>query len=108
MITASNVQAANLVKVASGFSMCVNNGVHTIYIVDNATGQTWHSGTGDTMQEAFDNATATLDVAKSPKTPAQKFAQANELALENTRLKEQIASLNNLSDKTPRKIALKD
>ena len=108
MITASDVQAANLVRVASGFTMCVNGGVNTVLIVDNASGTVWHSGTGDTMQDAFNNATATLDMAKAPKTPAQKFAQANELALENSRLKEQIASLNNLSDKMPRKVALKD
>ena len=101
-------QEAMLSQVNSSYAQCVNDGADTIYIVDKANGKRWHSATGVDMQDAFNNAVATMFSSSAPKTLVQTIKDAGNIAIENAQLKEQIASLKLMSEKAAKKQTLKD
>jgi hypothetical protein len=76
--------------------------------VDTLNGKRWHSAIGVDMQDAFNNAVATMCSSSSPKTPAQSIKDALSIQAENAQLKEQIASLKLMSEKAAKKQTLKD
>lgn len=105
---ATEEQRQMLIQVNSSYAQCVNDGVDTIYIVDKINGKRWHSATGSDMQDAFNNAVATMGSSSSPKTPSQSIQDALSINAENAQLKEQIASLKLMSEKAAKKQTLKD
>mgnify|MGYP003669434223 CR=1 FL=1 len=108
MIRATEQQRQMLAQVNSSFALCVNDGVDTVYIGDKTSGKRWHSATGTDMQDAFNNAVATMLNSSAPKTPVQTIKDVLSIEAENAQLKEQIASLKLMSEKAAKKHTLKD
>jgi len=65
--------------------------VYIIDLIDKTTEKAWHSGEGETPQQALNNAIRTATRSNRPKTPAEVAAEHASIEQENAKLRERVA-----------------
>jgi|GEM_PF-5134818 hypothetical protein len=77
--------------------------VYIIDLIDKVTQNPWHSGQGETPQQALNNAIETATRSSRPKTQAELAAEHASIEQENEKLREEVAMYRAAQSNAPKR-----